>query len=202
MQKRDAVSKLIRIIATEFAALAAITLVVASISGAKALSVNEQAHELDRNKPLLVTNSTGCSMLPAFSEDELIVVSTNRLPGVGDVIVFETDGKLINHRVTRFDKATGEIDTKGDNNEHADDYDTTLENTIGVVVAHVPYIGHIANMNPYLSAAMSGTCMLECVLMLEIDRIRSGRARQATRAAAARRQLGAYAQQAMLRTNP
>ena len=190
------VPNLIRCLAVEFAIIALLSGLTTTISAARELSFDEQAKSFKTELPFLVMNSTGCSMLPAYSEDELLLVSTTRIPKKGDVIVFSANRQLIDHRVLSFDKSSGRIDTKGDNNDEPDGFDTTLADTLGVVVAHVPHMGHIVNLNAKVAAMMSLVCMAETILLFILAH-RCAQNQREREQQAAREQLAAIAQAAM-----
>lgn len=77
-------------------------------------------------RPVFVatTHSTGTSMLPHFSSDEMVALELCGYDDLktGDTAVFWSDllGRYINHRLIRFDSSAGGWMAKGDNNAFID----------------------------------------------------------------------------------
>lgn len=92
------------------------------------------------------------SMEPSLYAGDIVFVNSNvefENVKIGDVIIFQYEGKNIIHRVV--DEAWIETErflkTKGDNNKSADGYLTTEENFCGVAIGQIPKIGFLINKN-------------------------------------------------------
>jgi signal peptidase len=85
------------------------------------------------------------SMSPAISAGDLVVTGpvNDKDIHVGDVITFRHDGLLICHRVINIDTAQGQIQTKGDANEHPDPFLVPYSDVVGKVNLVVPAIGDV-----------------------------------------------------------
>ena len=88
------------------------------------------------------------SMEPSLYAGDMVFVNSNvefENVKIGDVIIFQYEGKNIIHRVV--DEAWIETErflkTKGDNNKSADGYLTTEENFCGVAEYVIPKIGFL-----------------------------------------------------------
>ena len=88
------------------------------------------------------------SMEPSLYAGDMVFVNSNvefENVKIGDVIIFQYEGKNIIHRVV--DEAWIETErflkTKGDNNKSADGYLTTEENFCGVAMCQIPKIGFL-----------------------------------------------------------
>jgi signal peptidase len=98
--------------------------------------------------PLVVVTSQ--SMSPTLERGHLLVLQRQAPEDVvvDEIIVFHASWHPeapVVHRVVQIDNVSGELHywTKGDNNFHRDPYYTLYEDIVGVVVAAIPYIGHI-----------------------------------------------------------
>ncbi len=83
------------------------------------------------------------SMLPTFQKGDMIIVFGNDEIKVGDIIVFSVPDRQdpIIHRVYSI---TGSIiQTKGDNNQYVDPWQTTLQNVKGKAVLKIPSLGWV-----------------------------------------------------------
>ena len=90
------------------------------------------------------------SMEPSLYAGDMVFVNSNvefENVKIGDVIIFQYEGKNIIHRVIEETWIENEkyLKTKGDNNKSADGYLTTEENFCGVVVDEyvIPKIGFL-----------------------------------------------------------
>ena len=88
------------------------------------------------------------SMEPSLYAGDMVFVNSNvefENVKIGDVIIFQYEGKNIIHRVV--DEAWIETErflkTKGDNNKSADGYLTTEENFCGVAICQIPKLGFL-----------------------------------------------------------
>lgn len=97
-------------------------------------------------KPVVIMSN---SMLPVFSRGSVVIVQKVGDPmdiQIGDIIQYQTDSKVITHRVVAIDTAeddTGDLvfTTKGDNNPSRDT-PVGQEHVIGVVRSTMPYVGY------------------------------------------------------------
>ena len=88
------------------------------------------------------------SMEPSLYAGDIVFVNSNvefENVKIGDVIIFQYEGKNIIHRVVDEVWIEGEkyLKTKGDNNKSADGYLTTKYNFCGVSVCQIPKIGFL-----------------------------------------------------------
>ena len=82
------------------------------------------------------------SMEPTLSVDDLIIVRETDTYAVGDVVVFQTGGVLVVHRIIALEGDT--VTTQGDANPSADE-PMPLANVLGRVVGHIPALGALVN---------------------------------------------------------
>ena len=88
------------------------------------------------------------SMEPSLYAGDIVFVNSNvefENVKIGDVIIFQYEGKNIIHRVIDETWIENEkhLKTKGDNNKSADGYLTTEENFCGVAMCQIPKIGFL-----------------------------------------------------------
>lgn len=88
------------------------------------------------------------SMVPTFARGSTIIlkkVNDNILNNltVGDIIAYQHDNKIVVHRITKIKQLNNNliINTKGDNNESADDWDILPNDIRGQVIYTIPYLG-------------------------------------------------------------
>ena len=88
-------------------------------------------------------------MLPVYARGDAVLVDQSKKNAieeisVGDILVFETNGTIVTHRVTSIAFSNGHyvFTTKGDNNENDDRFITQDTQVRGVVVRYVKYIGY------------------------------------------------------------
>lgn len=85
----------------------------------------------------------GGSMAPALEQGDAILITrppARLKPGM--VVVLQVNGRLVTHRIAAVN-ANGTFVTKGDANDHADDWSNTTVRVSGIVRAHVPLLGSI-----------------------------------------------------------
>ena len=82
------------------------------------------------------------SMEPTFSKDDLILVKQTDAIAVGDIVVFQSDGMLVVHRVIAVDGDM--VTTQGDANNIAD---PAFEKSavMGIVIGWIPRVGVVVN---------------------------------------------------------
>lgn len=82
------------------------------------------------------------SMEPTFSKDDLILVKQTDAIAVGDIVVFQSDGMLVVHRVIAVDGDM--VTTQGDANNSAD---PAFEKSavMGIVIGWIPRVGVVVN---------------------------------------------------------
>lgn len=80
------------------------------------------------------------SMEPAYYKGDLLFVKEKESYAVGDVVVYQTEGILVVHRITEINANT--VITKGDaNNTYDEAFDS--ENIKGYVAASIPKFGYL-----------------------------------------------------------
>lgn len=96
-------------------------------------------------KPFAIMSN---SMKPAFSRGSMVVVQKINSPldiSVGDIVQYESSGKMITHRVVEIyssDDSDGLIFiTKGDNNPSRDQ-PVRQSQVIGIIRANIPFVGY------------------------------------------------------------
>ena len=90
------------------------------------------------------------SMTPVIHKGDVVIVKKLDVEGikhieVGEVLVYNKDGKTIVHRVVHINKITENkyyFYTKGDNNNSNDGYPIAIENIIGVAKGRIRFIGY------------------------------------------------------------
>ncbi|MCD8364566.1 MAG: signal peptidase I [Clostridiales bacterium] len=83
------------------------------------------------------------SMEPVLSVDDLVLIKKTQDVDVGDIIVFQSSGELIIHRVISIDAGT--IQTQGDANNIADS-PVDVSDVKGKLVLSIPYIGKVVRV--------------------------------------------------------
>lgn len=87
------------------------------------------------------------SMKPIFDRESVVIVEQIRnnydIIGIGDIIAYQVDNRIVIHRVTNIKTVDDEIYyyTKGDANSFEDDYKIPKETVIGVLRRKIPYVG-------------------------------------------------------------
>lgn len=83
------------------------------------------------------------SMEPTYSANDVIIVTKAKDYSVGDVIVYQTGGTPVVHRLVSIDKDSGVATAQGDAN-NAPDEPFTISRIKGKVAFSVPYVGAVA----------------------------------------------------------
>lgn len=78
------------------------------------------------------------SMEPTLSTNDLAVIHRQKDYEVGDIIVYQSGGELIIHRIIEIEGS--KVTTQGDAN-NTPDVSITLSNVRGKMIAHIPGIG-------------------------------------------------------------
>ena len=120
--------------------------------------------------PFLLMTSKGHSMEPNLHPDELLLINTKTSPQVGDIVVFKTyneDVPLICHRVKGFEQTESgtKIITRGDNNDQDDEYDTTINDIVGVIKFNVHHAAILVDKDPIILLAIVVTLMLQMIVL-------------------------------------
>ena len=93
---------------------------------------------------------------------------------MGDVIVFNDPSRgtaPITHRVVTNNPFTQTITTKGDANDNEDVNPVSYENVVGIVKAHVPYLGYAVSLySNILGKITAALLIIEAWLLTEIGR--------------------------------
>ncbi len=93
------------------------------------------------------------SMSPALEVDDIVIVKATDERDIGDIVVYESSGTLVVHRITDISGDT--VTTKGDANNTADEpFDESLIK--GKVILRVKGVGKVMNFikNPIVTAVM------------------------------------------------
>lgn len=87
------------------------------------------------------------SMEPVFYKGDLIITSTQKTYSTGEIITYKKDftNFTITHRIVEL--IDGNFKTKGDNNEHIDDWEVSTEEIRGKVIQIIPQIGWIVEFS-------------------------------------------------------
>lgn len=83
------------------------------------------------------------SMEPTFYRGDAVIfrkISSIKELDVGMVLAYYKDNKLITHRIIYIEG--NYINTKGDNNDTADNYDVPFDDVVGIVTYKISYIGY------------------------------------------------------------
>ena len=83
------------------------------------------------------------SMEPTFSKGTLLLVKQTEQLNVGDIAVYQSENKLIVHRIISLDGDT--VTTQGDANNTADEPFPKTE-VKGIVIAEIPYLGTVLGL--------------------------------------------------------
>lgn len=83
------------------------------------------------------------SMEPALSVDDLIIVQRQDSYELGDMVVFQSGGSVVVHRIIELDGDM--VTTKGDAN-NAPDEEMSISNIKGVVIGHIPNAGGVVRI--------------------------------------------------------
>lgn len=83
------------------------------------------------------------SMEPAYSANDVIIVTRAKTYSVGEVIVYQTGGTPVVHRLVSIDEKSGIAVAQGDAN-NAPDEPFTISRIKGKVAFAVPYVGAVA----------------------------------------------------------
>lgn len=101
------------------------------------------------------------SMEPALSVDDLIVAVKAKEFKAGDIVVYQTGGTPVVHRVVEIDEQAGLVIVKGDANNAPDD-PVTISRIKGRVLFSIPYAGALMR----LVKSVPGMIMVLIVLFL------------------------------------
>ena len=107
------------------------------------------------------------SMSGTIEPDDLIITHKQSDYMVGDIVMYQTDGTPVTHRiVSESDKG---YRTKGDANDSPDGGLVHYKNVIGVPVFTIPYLGYVANyiqQPPGMYVAISAGAILLLLVFL------------------------------------
>lgn len=92
------------------------------------------------NRWYKVIGVQGESMSPTIKRGDLILITRPVDPGVGDIGVFQVDGKIVTHRIVDI-TPQGEFVTQGDANATPDDWSGAQVRLVGIYRARIPWIG-------------------------------------------------------------
>lgn len=83
------------------------------------------------------------SMEPVIMTNELIIVEARDQYEVGDIVVYQTGGILVVHRIVDMDGQM--VTTRGEAN-NVDDEPVELTQIKGKVIAHIPHVGELVRL--------------------------------------------------------
>lgn len=105
------------------------------------------------------------SMEPEFSKGDLIIASQCETYKENDIVVFQSKGSLIVHRIIEIDGDA--VTTKGDANNTADE-PISPSAIKGKVIFVVPFVGKIVN---FIKTPIGTICIIAAaILLIEIPR--------------------------------
>lgn len=107
-----------------------------------------------------LANVLSGSMEPTFSKGALLIVKQTDDPQVGDIVVYQDPGELVVHRIIEIDGDT--VVTRGDANNAADPPFDKSE-IKGVVIAHIPVLGSVAEA---LKTPAASVAVIICAILL------------------------------------
>jgi signal peptidase I len=85
----------------------------------------------------------GGSMAPAIHQgDAILVTKPPHTLQPGMIVLIQVESKLVTHRVVEV-RADGSFVTKGDANDHVDDWSNVDPHVVGVVRGHLPLLGRM-----------------------------------------------------------
>ena len=114
------------------------------------------------------------SMEPTFYQDDLIIVKeVDDIYNLkkDDVITFWTiiDGRRVKntHRIVEINEFenTRSFVTRGDNNDQDDEYDTTINDIVGVIKFNVHHAAILVDKDPIILLAIVVTLMLQMIVL-------------------------------------
>jgi signal peptidase I len=94
------------------------------------------------NRWYKVLSVDGASMEPTVNQGDLMVVTRPRTLEIGDIGVFQVDGRLVTHRVIGIE-SDGSYITKGDANPSPDRWNGSQIEVVGVYRLRIPLVGHL-----------------------------------------------------------
>ena len=92
------------------------------------------------NRWYMVLGVQGQSMAPTINRGDLILVTRPEDPEVGDIGVFQVDGKVVTHRIMDI-TPEGDFLTQGDANDTPDDWSEAQVRLVGIFRGKIPWIG-------------------------------------------------------------
>jgi signal peptidase I len=92
------------------------------------------------NRWYKVIGVQGASMSPTINRGDLILMTRPEDPQIGDIGVFQVDGKIVTHRIVDI-TPDGEYITQGDANATPDDWSEAQVRLVGVYRARIPWVG-------------------------------------------------------------
>lgn len=107
-----------------------------------------------------VANVLSGSMEPTFSKGALLLVKQKKEPEVGDIAVYQTENRLVVHRIIRIDD--DRVTTQGDANNVADAPVPRAE-IKGVVAGWIPHLGIVLS---WLRTPAGIVIILICAFLL------------------------------------
>lgn len=107
------------------------------------------------------------SMEPEFSKGDLIIAAKADEYVQNDIVVFQSKGSLIVHRIIEIDGENENVTTKGDANNTADE-PISLSAIKGKVIFVVPFVGRIVG---FIKTPIGTLCVIAAaILLIEIPR--------------------------------
>lgn len=107
------------------------------------------------------------SMEPEFSKGDLIIAAKADEYLQNDIVVFQSKGSLIVHRIIEIDGENENVTTKGDANNTADE-PISLSAIKGKVIFVIPFVGRIVG---FIKTPIGTLCVIAAaILLIEIPR--------------------------------
>ena len=129
------------------------------------------------------------SMEPTYYKGDLLFVKAQSDYSAGDIVVYQSEGILVVHRVIEIDGGT--VTTQGDAN-NAPDKPFDVSSIKGSVVGRIPGVGYVID---FLKTPLGILLLVGCaVLLVELSFRREKKAEQARKAQRIRRLRGEIAQ--------
>ncbi|MBQ1520459.1 MAG: signal peptidase I [Clostridia bacterium] len=107
------------------------------------------------------------SMEPTIPANSLIFVVKDKTPAVGEIVVYQTGGTPVVHRVIEVDSENGLVITQGDANNAPDD-PITLSRIKGRVLFSVPAIGSVFRFVKTVPGTMLILVLIFVILYLTV----------------------------------
>ena len=112
----------------------------------------------------------GNSMKPSLNDGDLVIAKKSSDVAIGDLVVFQTSGGLVVHRI--FGGASGAWQTKGDYQNAPDDWVVANNQIIGEKLVSIPGVGQVFRTlrnQPVLLATLASGAVALALLMVSVS---------------------------------